>query len=97
MLIETYFGGHSKAMVLAHEGRRATNSDIVHTVPAQIERRRSNKQKWFFGAVEFKFEPNMTVLIKNLAQKVDFWAKCRSNQDCCSIYAGSVVIFNTHY
>ena len=91
MLIETYFGGHSKAMVLAHEGRRATNSDIVHTVPAQIERRRSNKQKWFFGAVEFKFEPNMTVLIKNLAQKVDFWANCRSNQDCRSICAGTVV------
>ena len=90
MLIETYFGGHSKAMVLAHEGRRATNSDIVHTVPAQIERRRSNKQKWFFGAVEFKFEPNMTVLIKNLAQKVDFWANCRSNQDCRSICAGTV-------
>ena len=60
------------------------------TVPAQIERRRSNKQKWFFGAVEFKFEPNMTVLIKNLAQKVDFWANCRSNQDCRSICAGTV-------
>ena len=93
MLIETYFGGHSKAMVLAHEGRRATNSVIVHTVPVQIERRRSNKQKWFFGAVEFKFEPNMTVLIKNLAQKVDFWANCRSNQDCRSICAGTVGIY----
>ena len=90
MLIEMYFGGHSKAMVLAHEGQRATNSDIVHTVPAQIERRRSNKQKWFFGAVEFKFEPNMTVLIKNLAQKVDFWANYRSNQDCRSICASTV-------
>ena len=62
----------------------------MNTVPAQIERRRSNKQKWFFGAVEFKFEPNMTVLIKNLAQKVDFWANCRSNRDCRSICAGTV-------
>ena len=43
----------------------------------QIERRHSNKQKFFFGAVEFKFEPDMTVIIKNLAQKVDFRAKCR--------------------
>ena len=43
-----------------------------------------------FGAVEFKFEPNMTVLIKNFAQKVDFWANCRSNQDCRSICAGTV-------
>ena len=32
----------------------------------------------------------MTVLIKNLAQKVDFLAKCRSNQDCRSICAGTV-------
>ena len=32
----------------------------------------------------------MTVLIKNLAQKVDFWAKSRSNQDCRSICAGTV-------
>ena len=64
-----------------------------YTVPAQIERLRSNKQKWFFGAVEFKFEPNMTVLIKNLAQKVDFWANCRSNQDCRSICAGTVGIY----
>ena len=62
----------------------------IITVLAQIEQRRSNKQKWFFGAVEFKFEPNMTVLIKNLAQKVDFWANCRSNQECRSICAGTV-------
>ena len=56
----------------------------------QIERRHSNKQKFFFGAVEFKFEPDMTVIIKNLAQKVDFRAKCRSKEDCCSICAGMV-------
>ena len=62
------------------------------TIPAQIEWRHSNKQKWFFGAIEFKFEPNMTVLIKNLAQKVDFWANCRSNQDCRSICAGTVIL-----
>ena len=35
----------------------------------QIERRHSNKQKFFFGAVEFKLEPDMTVKIKNLAKK----------------------------
>ena len=50
-------------------------------VPAQIELRRSNFRPGFFSAVVSKFEPNMTVLIKNLAQKVDFSAKCRSNQD----------------
>ena len=32
----------------------------------------------------------MTVIIKNLAQKVDFWANYRSNQDCRSICAGTV-------
>ena len=56
----------------------------------QIERRHSNKKKFFFGAVEFKFEPDMTVIIKNLAQKVDFGAKCRSKEDCRSICAGMV-------
>ena len=56
----------------------------------QIERRHSNKQKFFFGAVEFKFEPDMTVIIKNLAQKVDFRAKCRSKEDCRSICASMV-------
>ena len=62
------------------------------TVPAQIERRRSNFRPGFFGAVAFKFEPIMTVLIKNLAQKVDFWANCCSNQDCRSICAGTVYL-----
>ena len=33
----------------------------------------------------------MTVIIKNLAQNVDFLAKCHSNQDCRSICAGTVV------
>ena len=47
------------------------------------------EQKVFFGAVEFKFEPNMTVIIKNLAQKVDFWANSCCNQvDCRNICAG---------
>ena len=49
--------------------------------------------KRFFGAVALKFEPKMTVIIKNLAQKVDFWAKCCSNQDCCSICADTVIDF----
>ena len=44
----------------------------IVTVPEQIEWRRTNFRPGFFGAVIFKFEPNMTVLIKNLAQKVDF-------------------------
>ena len=57
---------------------------------AQIERRRSNFRPGVFGAVAFKFEPKMTVVIKNLAQKVDFLTKCRSNQDCRSICAGAV-------
>ena len=61
-----------------------------YTVPVQIERRRSNFRPGFFGAVAFKFEPKMTVVIKNLAQKVDFLTKCRSNQDCRSICAGTV-------
>ena len=64
------------------------------TVPAQIERRRSNFRPGFFGAVIIKFVPNMTVLIKNLAQKEDFLAKCHSNQDCRSICAGTVPIIN---
>ena len=42
------------------------------TVPAQIERRRSNFRPEVFGAVAFKFEPKMTVIIKNFVQKVDF-------------------------
>ena len=42
---------------------------VRNTVPAQIERRCTNLGPGFFGAV---IEPNMTVLIKNLAQKVDF-------------------------
>ena len=61
------------------------------TVSAQIEQRCSNMTKRFFGAVALKFEPNMTVIIKNLAQKVDFWAKRCSNQDCCSICADTVL------
>ena len=61
------------------------------TVPAQIERHCSNFRPGFFAAVVFKFEPNMTVIIKNLAQNVDFLAKCHSNQDCRSICAGMVV------
>ena len=60
------------------------------TVPEQIEWRRSNIRPELFGAVAFKFEPKMTVVIKNFAQKVDFWTKCRSNQDCRSICAGTV-------
>ena len=47
----------------------------IYTVPAQIERRRSNFRPEVFGAVAFKFEPNMTVVIKYLSQKVDFWSK----------------------
>ena len=33
----------------------------------------------------------MTVVIKNLAQRVDFLTKCHSNQDCHSICTGTVV------
>ena len=32
----------------------------------------------------------MTVPCKNLGQKVDFLAKCHSNQDCRSVCAGTV-------
>ena len=66
---------------------------VLNTVSAQIEQRCSNITERFFGAVALKFEPKMTVIIKNLAQKVDFWAKCCSNQDCCSICADTVVQF----
>ena len=62
------------------------------TVPEQVEWCCSNFRPEFFAAVVFKFEPNMTVIIKNLAQKVDFLAKCRSNQDCRSICADTVVL-----
>ena len=61
-----------------------------YTVPAQIERRRSNFRPGGFGAVAFKFEPNLTVVIKYLPQNVDFCSKivkCRSNQECPSIFA----------
>ena len=61
-----------------------------YTVSAQIEQHCSNMTKRFFGTVALKFEPNMTVIIKNLAQKLDFWVNCRSNQDCRSICAGTV-------
>ena len=64
---------------------------ILYTVPAQIERHRSNFHPEVFGAVAFKFEPKMTVVIKNLTQKVDFLTKCCSNQDCRSIYASTVL------
>ena len=56
----------------------------------QIERGFSNFRPGFFGAVIFKFEPNMTVFNINLAQKVDFFAKCYSNQDCLGICASTV-------
>ena len=36
----------------------------------QIERHLSNFRQGFFGAVAFKFEPNLTVVIKCLPQKV---------------------------
>ena len=45
------------------------------TILMQIERLRSNFRTEIFGAVAFKFEPNMTVVIKQLTQKVDFWSK----------------------
>ena len=61
------------------------------TVSTQILRRRSNFRPEVFGAVAFKFEPKMTVVIKNFAQKVDFLTKCCSNQDCRSIYASTVL------
>ena len=42
-----------------------------------IEGRHSNVRPGFFGAVAF-FEPNMTVVIKYLSQKVDFVNKMSS-------------------
>ena len=69
---------------------------VPTTVSAQIEEFCSNITERFFGAVALKFEPKMTVIIKNLAQKVDFWAKCCSNQDCCSICADTVCDFKHH-
>ena len=50
----------------------------MNTISAQIERHHSNIPLEFFSAVAFKFELNMTVIIKNFAQKVDFLAKYRS-------------------
>ena len=69
----------------------------IYTVPAQIERRRSNFRPEVFGAVAFKFEPKITVIIKNFVQKVDFLTKCCSNQDCRSICAGTVCTSNRYY
>ena len=46
-----------------------------HTIPAQIERRHSNFCPGFFGAVAFKFEPDLTLVIRYLPQKVDFCSK----------------------
>ena len=43
----------------------------IGSIP-QIERRRSNFRPGFFDAVAFKFEPNLTIEIKYLPQKVDF-------------------------
>ena len=48
---------------------------ILHTISTQIEPRHSNSCPEFFGAVAFWFEPNMTIVIKYLSQKVDFWSK----------------------
>ena len=52
----------------------------------QIERvLRSNFRPGFFGDIASKVEPNLTVVIKYLPQKVDFVqkiAKCRSNEEC---------------
>ena len=50
----------------------ALKKNFIITVSTQIERRRSNFRPRFFGAFVFKFEPNLTVLIKYLPQKVDF-------------------------
>ena len=47
-------------------------TEFTLTVSTQLERRRSNFRPRFFGAFAFKFEPNLTVLIKYLPQKVDF-------------------------
>ena len=50
-------------------------NDKSHNYPPHpckyIEGRHSNVRSGFFGAVAF-FEPNMTVVIKYLSQKVDF-------------------------
>ena len=64
----------------------------MNTVSAHLLCWRSNRQKRFFGGVAFKFEPNMTVIIKNLAQKVDFCAKWHNNQDWRSKCADTVYV-----
>ena len=46
-----------------------------YTVSTQIEQCRTNFCPEIFGAVAFKFEPNMTVVFKYLSQKVDNWSK----------------------
>ena len=60
----------------------------------QIERVwHSNFRPGFFGDIAFKVEPNLTVVIKYLPQKVDFVqkiAKCGSNQECRSIWVKAV-------
>ena len=38
------------------------SSCLVHTVPAQIERRRLNNQRGFLGALVFKFEQSAVVI-----------------------------------
>ena len=68
---------------------------IKHTISKQILWRCSNFRPEVFGAVAFKFEPNMTVVIKYLSQKVGFLVckkivKCRSNQECRSICVDTV-------
>ena len=51
-------------------------------IPALIERHR------FLVPLQSNLSQiNVTVIFKTLAKKVDFWAKCRSNQDCHSICA----------
>ena len=47
----------------------------IYTVPAQIERRRSNFRPEVFGAIAFKFEPNVDPCNQGFVQKVDFWSK----------------------
>ena len=53
----------------------------------------------FLVPLHSNLNQKMTVVIKNLAQKVDFLTKFRSNQDCRSICAGTVILeiqkFNT--
>ena len=58
---------------------------LLHTASTQIEQRRSNFFLRVFGAVVFKFEPNLTVV--TLVQK---FVKCCSNQECCSICVDTV-------